>query len=764
MQPRDWKFRALLAACASAFAVGIGATVSVARSAERTALREWDTDLHAASRHGAETVDSWLDERRALLRLTASFPTVGLLAATPASGPSTSPADPGLVLRLRPLFDSVCRESGSDSLSLLDRDGSVWIAGGPRSPSSAGTTPLGELASRDAASLEIDDGPDGCVVSFSEPVRAPGSERVRLVLVLRENVSHRLAAELAWIGRTSQTGDTFLVLRRSRGWVALTHVERGLALVPLEALSPPLGGTLRRAAEGIPADATFDPSSASEWLASSAPLKTAPWSMAVVVRRSEAVEAEQSGALIAVALSGLGVMGVLLCVLAVGSGRRLRRLREEHAWGERVLSAIGQSRDVVLFLDEGGVIVEAIGATERIYGRSPASLLGLRLEQLRAPESRRPPEGVPPETAYHVERGPESHLRADGTVAEVELGCSPVQGANGKQWCLVLVHDIAGRRAAEEARRTLVRAIEQNPTSIVITDAAGTIQYVNPQVCRLTGYAAAELVGRNPKVLKSNLTPPEVYADLWKTIASGRVWRGEMVNRRKDGSLFTERASIGPVVDDRGTITHYVAVKEDLTEHLELEARATAAEKGYLMAQKLEAVGRLAGGVAHDFNNLLTVDLRLQRAAARSAPPEADPPARRCSTEVSRARRPRGRPDAAAPRLQPHAGPRSPGSLDLNAVVARDREDAPPAHRRGHRAAHDGPRAEPRRGAGRPRPARAGDRQPGGQRPRRDAHGRRADHRDARRSRPTSDSRPSHAGTEPGPLRHARRPRHRRAG
>jgi PAS domain S-box-containing protein len=160
--------------------------------------------------------------------------------------------------------------------------------------------------------------------------------------------------------------------------------------------------------------------------------------------------------------------------------------------------------------------------------------------------------------------------------------------------------DITGRKKAEAERERLMAAIEQVGEMIVITNPDGSIQYVNPAFEHTTGYRREEVIGQNPRILKSDSHDPAFYQSLWETISGGRTWKGHVVNKRKDGSTFTEAATISPVRDALGQIVNYVAVKRDITERLNLEAQ-------FRQAQKMESVGRLAGGVAHDFNNILSV-------------------------------------------------------------------------------------------------------------------------------------------------------------
>ena len=163
-----------------------------------------------------------------------------------------------------------------------------------------------------------------------------------------------------------------------------------------------------------------------------------------------------------------------------------------------------------------------------------------------------------------------------------------------------IARDITRSKKAEAERNRLAAAIEQAGETVVITDPHGMILFVNPTFERTTGYTLQEVIGQNPRILKSGKQADEFYSRIWRTISGGHTWEGRMVNKRKDGTFYTEDATISPVLDAAGKIVNYVAVKRDITEHLRLSDQ-------FQQSQKMESVGRLAGGVAHDFNNLLTV-------------------------------------------------------------------------------------------------------------------------------------------------------------
>ncbi|MCX7044748.1 MAG: response regulator [Candidatus Sumerlaeota bacterium] len=162
----------------------------------------------------------------------------------------------------------------------------------------------------------------------------------------------------------------------------------------------------------------------------------------------------------------------------------------------------------------------------------------------------------------------------------------------------------------------MATAIHAAAEGVVVALPDGTIEYVNPAFERMTGYAASEMLGQNPRILKSGKQDLKFYQNLWATILRGETWNGRFINKRKDGTLYEEEATISSVRDAAGAIVNYVALKRDITEKINLE-------KQLRQAQKMESLGLLAGGVAHDFNNLLQGILGYGKIARKSLPPDA---------------------------------------------------------------------------------------------------------------------------------------------
>jgi PAS domain S-box-containing protein len=193
----------------------------------------------------------------------------------------------------------------------------------------------------------------------------------------------------------------------------------------------------------------------------------------------------------------------------------------------------------------------------------------------------------------------EDYLLPNGEKLFVHVIKLPVLSSDGKIiGTQGIQFDITERKRSEEQLNLQSSALTAAANAIVITDRQAKIEWVNPAFTKSSGYTAAEVIGHDPRILKSGQHPPSFFATLWATILIGNVWHGEVVNQRKDGKLYTEDMVITPVRGTDGQIAHFVAIKQDVTERRQLENRLQ-------QAQKMEAIGTLAGGIAHDFNNIL---------------------------------------------------------------------------------------------------------------------------------------------------------------
>jgi len=279
-----------------------------------------------------------------------------------------------------------------------------------------------------------------------------------------------------------------------------------------------------------------------------------------------------------------------------------RAVGEMRASQELLQSVIEGMGDPVFVKDTDSRYLLINQATAQLFGVTRAGVVGRGAEAV-----------FPPDVARFVQESDARVLREAVPMTFEEtlptrngarrflVSKAPRRDAHGAIIGLVgVARDITDLRQADETIRRLSTAVGQSPAAVIITDPTGRIVYVNRKFTDITGYSSDEVVGNNPRLLKSGKTSVEQYRQLWSTIQSGATWRGEYQNRRKNGDLYWASATIAPVKDENGTITNFVAIQEDVTETRSLEAQLR-------QAQKMEAVGRLAGGVAHDFNNLLTV-------------------------------------------------------------------------------------------------------------------------------------------------------------
>ncbi len=302
-----------------------------------------------------------------------------------------------------------------------------------------------------------------------------------------------------------------------------------------------------------------------------------------------------------------GENGAITGVLAIG-----RDITERRQMEEALLIREREFRNLVdnipdfivrydrnlhrIFVNPAWEKASGLSANEVVHGpiekipRVPAPTVSRYVDKLRSVLE----DGKPQSIEFNW-------TNTDGVELYLEYRIVPEYDRSGNiTGVLAVGHDLTERKHVEEKLHNLSYAIEQSPVSIVITDIGGRIEFVNGAFTKITGYTFAEALGQHTRILKSGETPAEEYHQLWKTISSGEVWRGEFRNRKKNGELFWEYATIAPVKNADNIISHYVAVKEDITERKKLEDQLR-------QSQKLEAVGQLAGGVAHDFNNMLGV-------------------------------------------------------------------------------------------------------------------------------------------------------------
>jgi len=263
-------------------------------------------------------------------------------------------------------------------------------------------------------------------------------------------------------------------------------------------------------------------------------------------------------------------LGVISGIVGVARDvTRRRRVTEALKQSEaRYRTLFEKSSEGVLLHDLQGNILEANQAALDMFGYTMEELRGLHPGALVHPdEAESVRQDFQAIKRDEFTRAEHRCLRKDGTellaiVSGKKVSRDLIQG---------VVRDVTAQRKQQQRLRLLNRAMEQSAEAIVITDAQGDIVYVNPHFTAMTGYAAEEALGRNPRLLNSGHHSRTFYENLWQTITGGKTWTGEMCNRRKDGELYWERASISPVQDGQGRIAHFVAVKRDITEQKRLE-------------------------------------------------------------------------------------------------------------------------------------------------------------------------------------------------
>jgi PAS domain S-box-containing protein len=316
----------------------------------------------------------------------------------------------------------------------------------------------------------------------------------------------------------------------------------------------------------------------------------------------------------------IGFMALMQMVL-LGSGTVTSLLRAEAGERKRAYAELRGSEEQFRAMFETASIGMAqadprtgqwVRVNQRlcvISGYSADELLRLHFSEITHPDDRqadwdafqRVVRGEAPD--YQMEK---RYIRKDGTIAWVNVNMAIVRDAAGQPVrTMSTIEDIMERRQTEETLRTLSRAVEQSPASIVITDTCGNIEYANPKFTEVTGYTIDEARWKNPRILKSGETPPEEYARLWQSITQGQEWHGEFHNKKKNGDLYWESATISPILDATGCTTHFVAVKEDITERKNAEAELAGVERKLRAAFRQAGMAEVATSVLHNVGNVL---------------------------------------------------------------------------------------------------------------------------------------------------------------
>ncbi len=275
-------------------------------------------------------------------------------------------------------------------------------------------------------------------------------------------------------------------------------------------------------------------------------------------------------------------------------------------------------------------------AFTEVLGYTQEELLARPFYELIVPEDLQATlEEIQKQRNGGVSRQFENRYRCkDGTVRILSWSAIADQE---RQVRYAVARDVTDLRAAQGQLTRLGLAMEQTSQSVIITDKDARIEYVNRAFCAISGYAAEEVIGHNPRMLQSGLTPRDSYMRMWAALGRGETWQGEFTNRHKSGALYVESVRISPIRQLDGSVSHFLALKEDITERLRKEEEQRSLEKQLQQAQKMEVIGHLTGGIAHDFNNILASILGYAEIIQMSADVKLGPKTRAYVKEILQA-------------------------------------------------------------------------------------------------------------------------------
>jgi PAS domain S-box-containing protein len=281
--------------------------------------------------------------------------------------------------------------------------------------------------------------------------------------------------------------------------------------------------------------------------------------------------------------------------------KRLETERSLYTSEERFRMLVQSMDDFVYVLDRDQRYIGVYGKWLERFGLRNEMFIGKSAGDIFAPESAHIHEEAN-NRALMGEHALFTWLAGmPGGTRTMQTSLSPVRDNDGVITGIVGVgRDVTELREVQELQRLQSAALESAANTVIITDTEGIIQSVNKAFTELTGYQKDEVIGMKTNILRSGKHDKVFYKNLWDTVRAGSVWSGEMINKRKDGTFYTEEMTITPVYDSSGNITNFIAIKQDITHQKQLQNHL-------MQAQKMEGIGTLASGIAHDFNNILGI-------------------------------------------------------------------------------------------------------------------------------------------------------------
>ncbi len=292
-------------------------------------------------------------------------------------------------------------------------------------------------------------------------------------------------------------------------------------------------------------------------------------------------------------------LGVNICA-EVASAIENARLFDLLKSSEKFIRTVLDNAPVgILRTDAEGKILYLNPEIKRILDISNADLdlVGLNISNFLSPDVIEKVKNLKFSSGRIREIFPFKSFKGKESILAIDV--EPIFSSDGRlDGYIAIAKDMTQEEHLLNERFKLSKVIENLVEAVMITDINGNIEYVNPAFEKMTGYKVYEVLGQNPRILKSGKQDKSFYERMWNTILSGSIWEGELINKKKNGDLYYERMVIFPLFDSRGNITNFVAIKRDISEAKILEAQM-------LQFQKLESVGSIAGGIAHDFNNVI---------------------------------------------------------------------------------------------------------------------------------------------------------------